>query len=174
MEASDLWAMATRDFCTAICDEYLQRFTTTMTTTPNFDDLTPPDELVHQWCECERPSIGAHKIIACAARWGARHGWEQARQLWPEPIRDRPPTEADGDKGGLVQYIRRDGVWSVNEWGAVAHQGYDWQHTPRWQPRQPSLQEQAREQLKRHDMYGEPLDTNLILSALEQAGEEKA
>jgi hypothetical protein len=178
VEASDLWAMATRDFCTAICDEYLQRFTTTMTTTPNFDDLTPPDELVHQWCECERPSIGAHKIIACAARWGARHGWEQARktQQWPEPITDRPPTEADGDKGGLVQYIRRDGVWSVNEWGAVAHQGYDWQHTPRWQPRQPSLQEQALALLPpRLDGLHRlsPGDAALIRRALEQAGEGK-
>jgi hypothetical protein len=146
-----------------------------MTTTPNFDDLTPPDALVHQWCECERPSIGAHKIIAWAARWGARHGWEQARQLWPEPITDRPPTEADGDEDGLVQVLSSDDFWVCRSWKyAVAAGRHDWQHTPRWQPRLPSLQERAKEQLKRHDLYGEPLDTNLILSALEQAGEEKA
>jgi hypothetical protein len=28
--------MATRDFCTAICDQYLQRFTTTTMTTPDY------------------------------------------------------------------------------------------------------------------------------------------
>jgi hypothetical protein len=142
-----------------------------MTTTPNFDDLTPPDELVHHWCECERPSIGAHKIIACAARWGARHGWEQARQLWPEPI-SRPCTREDGDDQKNV-YVLTDGYWHLWQWSAVGLRDHSWAHTPRWQPRQPSLQEQAREQLKRHDMYGEPLDTNLILSALEQAGEGK-
>jgi len=122
-----------------------------MTTTPTFDDLTPPDALVHQWqwCECERPSIGSHKIIAWAARWGARHGWEQARQLWPTPITDRPPTAADADERGNVQYLANgtwylaNGTWQAADWEVAASHAWPWLHTPRWQPRQPSLQEQA-------------------------------
>jgi hypothetical protein len=142
-----------------------------MTTTPNFDDLTPPDDVYHE----AAIDNGWRGAATAAARWGARHGWEQARQLWPEPIRDRPPTEADGDKGGLVQYIRRDGVWSVNVWGAVAHQGYDWQHTPRWQPRQPSLQEQALAILAdENKVMISTDDADIIRRALEQAGEGKA
>jgi hypothetical protein len=68
-----------------------------MTTTPNFDDLSPPDEMVECW------SPPGQRAITLAYRAGARHGWEQARQLWPEPITDRPPTEADGDDDGWVQ-----------------------------------------------------------------------
>jgi hypothetical protein len=47
-----------------------------MTTTPNFDDLTPPDELRARWGDLwENGSTDAEPDIQ-AARWGARHGWE--------------------------------------------------------------------------------------------------
>jgi hypothetical protein len=136
--------------------------------TPDFNDLTPPDELMRDWCDGWPQAASP---LRAAARWGARHGYEQARQLWPEPITDRPPTDADGDDEGLVQCLRHDGCWSLRTAKTAADHKSPWLHTPRWQPRPPSLKERAREQLKRHDMYGEPLDTNLILSALEQAGE---
>ena len=44
-------------------------------TTPNFNDLTPPDELIQKaW-----RGISSHANVAdAAARWGARHGYEQA------------------------------------------------------------------------------------------------
>jgi hypothetical protein len=140
-----------------------------MTTTPTFNDLTPPDELLEDW----KATSGSWPYKE-AARWGARHGYEQARktQQWPVAIDGlvEPPEEKDGDVDGRVQYQAGNGLWGDMSWLEAASTGAPWLHTPRWQPRQPTLKEQAREQLKRHDMYGEPLDTNLILSALEQAG----
>lgn len=109
---------------------------TTMTPTPDFNDLTPPDDLMERWA-------GDFGGLIHAARWGARHGWEQARQLWPEPITDRPPTEADGDDAGYVHFINESGRWDYDNWAPVAEWELPWRHTPRWQPRQPSLQKQA-------------------------------
>ena len=45
-------------------------------TTPDFNDLTPPNDLMDAWCK-RTPSDGHLQ----AARWGARHGYDQARQL---------------------------------------------------------------------------------------------
>jgi hypothetical protein len=132
--------------------------------TPDFDDLTPPDELMENF------TPPAQLAIKKAARWGARHGWEQARQLWPEPITDRPPTEEDGDKQGWVMIVH-DGVWRPWHWADVGDQG--WLHTPRWQPRQPSLQQQALAAWERAS-FGKLGDRDLIRRALEQAGEGKA
>jgi hypothetical protein len=141
-----------------------------MTPTPTFDDLTPPDELVREWRE--RGSFWLEDI-GSAYRAGARHGWEQARQLWPEPITNRPPTEADGDEEGLVQYFYHWRAWGVCSWGAVG--GLPWLHTPRWQPRQPSLQEQALKVLEVKTLRElNDDDRNLIRRALEQAGEGQA
>jgi hypothetical protein len=108
----------------------------TMTPTTDFNDLTPPDDLMERWA-------GDFGGLIHAARWGARHGWEQARQLWPEPITDRPPTEADGDDAGYVHFINESGRWNYGNWAQVAEWKLPWQHISRWQPRQPSLQKQA-------------------------------
>jgi hypothetical protein len=106
-------------------------------TTPDFNDLTPPYQDLETW------SPPAQRAIIYAYRDGARHGYGEARQLWPEPITDRPPTEADGDDAGYVQFQNELGRWNYADWGQVAEWGLSWLHTPRWQPRQPSLQEQA-------------------------------
>ena len=113
---------------------------TTMTPTPDFNDLTPPDDLMERWA-------GDFGGLIHSARWGARHGWEQARQLWPEPITDRPPTEADGDDAGYVHFMNELGCWNYDNWAPVAEWELPWRHTPRWRPRQPSLQKQAHTQL---------------------------
>ena len=141
------------------------------TTTPDFNDLIPPPELVRHWqtdCSTNLP------ILCRAARWGARHGWEQARktQLWPEPITDRPPTEADGDEFGLVQYVNTRGIWASCGWSFV-NSTCPWLHTPRWQPRQPSLKEQALKELDRMNagVHLAVINFALIRRALEQAGE---
>ena len=136
-------------------------------TTPTFDDLTPPDDLVDG---------GTKEQIACvieAARWGARHGYEQARQLWPEPITDRPPTEEDADDRCLVQVLHHCGTWGWDGWNSVAAKSRPWFHTPRWQPRQPSLQEKALAALEEVEKrVGDRLNNfDLIRRALEQAGE---
>jgi hypothetical protein len=104
-----------------------------MTTTPNFDDLTPPDEVYHE----AAIDNGWRGAATAAYRAGARHGWEQARQLWPEPITDRRPTEADADERGNVQYLG-NGTWQAADWEVAASHAWPWTHTPRWQPRQPS------------------------------------
>ena len=141
-----------------------------MTTTPTFNDLTPPDELIlSAFGRCLVPAKGAAEI----ARWGARHGYEQARQLWPEPITDRPPTEADGDEDGCVQVFIADGqYWSASHWAMTIQSGRPWLHTPRWQPRQPTLKEQALaafEHILKHSTTN--LGEGTIRRALEQAGE---
>jgi hypothetical protein len=75
-----------------------------MTTTPILDDLAPPDELVRKLTVCTGLSFdeGLDRV-AVAARWG----WERGRQLWPEPISDRPPTFDDGDEEGYIQVFSR-------------------------------------------------------------------
>lgn len=139
-----------------------------MTDTPPFDDLTPPDELAPVW----PPMHYERKDVIAAYRAGARHGWEQARQLWPEPITDRPPTFDDGDEEGYIQVLFK-GCYVLRFWGS--HQGCPWLNTPRWQPRQPSLQEQALADVDFicEKAVGVDLVTRLtrIRRALEQAGE---
>jgi hypothetical protein len=148
-----------------------------MTDTPTFNDITPPDELVREWAigQCVSPEMLWRFIAINAARWGARHGYEQARQLWPEPICDRPPTEADRDDTGNV------GVW-IDGWYVIRAVedvcGRPWFHTPRWQPRQPSLKEQALEDvdfLVERSIGGDLVERlNRIRRALEQAREGQA
>jgi hypothetical protein len=153
-----------------------------MTDTPTFDDLTPPHDSVLQWIESAPVGVSLVESIAkSATRWGARHGYEQAQQEfpdpihqgWPEPITNRPPTEADGDEEGIVQVMSSayKGVWARTHWRMAGNR--PWQHTPRWQPRpDPSLKEQALALLA--DDYRNGLtmdDVALIRRALEQAGE---
>jgi hypothetical protein len=143
--------------------------------TPDFNDLTTPDELSDFWWKNHQ----SQRATTLAARWGARHGYEQARQLWPEPIIDRPPTEADGDEMGWVMRLT-DRLWRPWKWDETDGDG--WLHTPRWQPRQPTLQEQA---IAAADEALQPANLSftlqnadrlaaalsLIRRALEQAGE---
>jgi hypothetical protein len=144
--------------------------------TPTFDDLTPPDGLAQQWM---RGPISLPDLADWAYREGARYGWE-ARPLWPEPITDRPPTEADADDRSHVQVLHHCGTWGWDGWNSVAAKSRPWQHTPRWQPRQPSLQEQALNELRSpHERtyglvaYSEG-QVDVFRRALEQAGEGKA
>lgn len=138
-------------------------------TTPDFNNLTPPGYMVQAW------SLSTTNLptSTLAYRAGASHGYERARQLWPQPITDRPPTEADADDSGLVQTICLNGCWGCGEWRGVAITGRSWRHSPRWQPRQPSLQEQALESLLslQASNIGDASHFEVIRRALEQAGE---
>jgi hypothetical protein len=57
---------------------------------------------------------------------------------WPEPIRDREPTEEDADPCGAVQWLVDEG-WILDDWNIDRtecdgwHQG--WQHTSLWKPK---------------------------------------
>jgi hypothetical protein len=119
-----------------------------MTTAPSFDDLCPTIP--------PHAPLNVQRWIIDAARWGATQGYhlgydtaahEVAFALWPKPITDRPPTEADGDNEGLVQYVFMN-RWRCALWDTVAADGFDWLHTPRWQSRQPSPQKQVLEDLQ--------------------------
>lgn len=101
---------------------------------PDFSDLTPPPELVDQ---CDELSRGGAVLVAYRA--GAQHGWNEARQLWPEPIRDRPPTEADGDGFEDVQILTNGDRWKVCHWAEVAGSGHRWLHCPGWRPPAPKV-----------------------------------
>ena len=109
-------------------------------TTHDFSDLTPPDDLVDRW----RQDFAGFQH---AARWGAEQAAKRLAGQWPEPITDRPPTEADGDDDDRVQILNPDGTWDeirTCHWQYVARDGDPWTHTPRWQPpAPPSLTEQA-------------------------------
>ena len=137
----------------------------------DFSDLTPPPELVAEWwaINCS-PKVLAVK----AARWGAKQAAERLKGQWPEPITDRPPTEADGDEIQHVQVRVGDG-WVLWDWGTTADRGWAWRHTPNWQPTAPpTLKEQA---LKALDGLGtqpastfrqlDPFTEELIRRALE-------
>ena len=79
------------------------------------------------------------------ARWGAAQAAEALKYQMPtDGIRDRPPTEADGDRQGRVQALS-EGSWGVAHWTFIAanHAGnstngedgpikFPWLHTPRW------------------------------------------
>lgn len=98
-------------------------------TRPTFDEFTPPSEvMLAAFGQCFVPLDGASVI----ARWGAQQAAEQLAGQWPEPITDRPPTEADGDGKDRIQFIFQGG-WSqclVKNW-----EGEPWRHTPAWKPR---------------------------------------
>lgn len=142
-------------------------------TRPTFDDLTPPDDLVRQWREAaaEDYRIKLLDIATYAARWGAQQAAEQLAGQWPEPITDRPPTEADGDDQARVQILTPNGRWDSLRWDEAGR--YSWAHSPRWQPpAPPTFKEQALGVLagleKRFDLQ---CDLSLIRRALEQASE---
>jgi hypothetical protein len=128
-------------------------------------------ELVRQW-QSRTDSV---PILCLAARWGAQQAWEQARQLWPEPICDRPPTKDDADDKGYVQVVLQGKEWGRMNWPSAAAWNSPWLHTPRWQPRQPTLQEQALKDLDELFSNIDPAEiaakVTRIRRALEQAGE---
>jgi hypothetical protein len=100
------------------------------------NSITPSADVLTNLCTSEAGLI-------LAARWGAAQAVESLRHQWPEPITDRPPTVADGNGGGLVQYLWF-GQWNFAEWYYVAAQRYDWLHTPNWRPKpDPTLKQRA-------------------------------
>jgi hypothetical protein len=146
-------------------------------TTPTFDDLTPPDDLTREWFRYNPSRVTTEElwrhIATEAARWGARHGYEHARQLWPKPITDRPPTEADFDEYGWIQVVDDSGFWKGCHWETPV-KGRPWLRTPRWQPRQPTLKEQALALVGRFESGDDFItheEVEIIRRALEQAGE---
>jgi hypothetical protein len=78
--------------------------------TPDFDDLTPPDELLLEWVVQSRTpdSIGRYQEdmpLKAAYRAGARHGWEQA-QPSPKPREiQRQPGVVSLDVDYIVQAV---------------------------------------------------------------------
>ncbi len=108
--------------------------------THDFSDLTPP----HSVYGNAGVENGWRGVAIAAARWGAEQAAERLKGQWPTPITDRPPTEADGDEDGRVQFVGELGIWGEERWSYVASRGWWWHHTPRWQPpAPPPLKEQA-------------------------------
>lgn len=102
----------------------------------DFSDLTPPDDLVNRW----RQDFAGFQH---AARWGASQAAERLAGQWPEPITDRPPTEADRDDDNWVQFLDPSGRWDYCHWQDAAADGDPWRHTPRYStPAPPSLKKQ--------------------------------
>lgn len=103
------------------------------TMTHDFSDLTPPRELFQK---LKRRSSSWLEDITDAYRAGAEQAAERLANQWPEPITDRPPTEADGDDYGLVQILRENG-WELCDWERAANVKFQWLHTLCWQPPAP-------------------------------------
>jgi hypothetical protein len=138
---------------------------------PDFSHLTPDVGMTDQWI---RGSYGHERSLcitaarwgaqyAAEARWGAQYAAEQLAGQWPEPITDRPPTEADADAGGIVQYLSSSGRWGILTWKAVADQDTPWQHCPNWRPK-PLTEAQHIAAMLRRDG---PLTTELRTRAAE-------
>lgn len=102
----------------------------------DFSDLTPPEPLLKRWAQ-------DFAGLTHAARWGAHRGYTIGKQEWPDPITDRPPTKADGDEERQVQYSPKGRAWGIGDWDIVAGHGWPWLHCLGWQPKPPSLREQA-------------------------------
>lgn len=107
----------------------------------DFSNLTPPPQVVlAAFGRCFVPPDG----VAAIARWGAEQAAERLANQWPEPITDRPPTEADGDAEGRVQFLWRNSQWCSCHWRHAARDGDPWRHMPGWQPpAPPTLKELA-------------------------------
>jgi hypothetical protein len=128
---------------------------------PDFSHLTPDVGMTDQWI---RGSYGHERSLCItAARWGAQYAAEQLAGQWPEPITDRPPTEADADANGIVQYLGSSGRWATCTWKAVANHDIPWQHCPNWRPK-PLAEAQHIAAMLRHDG---PLTTGLRTRAAE-------
>ena len=115
------------------------------------NSITPPADYVYYIANNTH-----HNVIQSAtfwARWDAAKAVEGLRQglrhqMPTDGIRDRPPTEADGDPDkGQVQILEY-GYWRNTHWTSVAsnHCGalktdgdrpdlLPWLHTPNWRPR---------------------------------------
>ena len=155
--------------------------------------ITPPPELVRQWMhESNHNEAIIPQVAVFAAQWGAdqqlkldaeqiaqsyQAGADQAaatlQHQWPKPITDRPPTEADGDEDGYVQYLNQYQRWDDASWHGVASALRPWFHTPHWRPKPPSLKEQALKALKvlptpEGQVTLDITDLNTIRRALEQ------
>jgi len=121
-------------------------------TTFDPDTITPSDDFMrgliskHGAAQLWRGTLGINYRDACvlSARWGAEQAVKALKHQWPEPITDRPPTEADGDERGFVQFLL-DGAWAFCCWeNAAKDQRLAWLHTPNWEPKpEPTLQIQA-------------------------------
>ncbi len=129
--------------------EKFNKFNPKQSTTPmafDPDSVTPSKELLEE-CNSNPGSVG--RDCTLAARWGARQAVEALRHQWPEPITDRPPTEEDGDDGGMVQVFFK-GRWFITVWEKAAKdQQPAWLHTPGWRPKpEPSPKQRALALLK--------------------------
>jgi hypothetical protein len=124
-----------------------------MSAPADFSHLTPDVGMTDQWMR----AAGGRRLCITA---------EQLAGQWPEPITDRPPTEADADADGRVQYLSSSGRWESFAWKAVASsfdQGIPWQHCPNWRPK-PLTEAQHIAAMLRHDG---PLSTELRTRAAE-------
>lgn len=101
-----------------------------MSAPADFSHLTPDVGMKDQWIRGSGGSVLS--LCITAARWGAQYAAEQLAGQWPEPITDRPPTEADADADGIVQYLGSSGRWGILTWKTVADHDMPWQHCPNW------------------------------------------
>ena len=120
---------------------------------------------------CQDDLSETEYIATQAAQWGADQAAATLQHQWPEPITDRPPTEADGDEDGYVQYLNQYQRWNDASWHGVASALRPWFHTPHWRPKPPSLKKQALLQLDTLSadlaMHGRGCDLSQIRRALE-------
>jgi len=102
------------------------------------------------------------------AQWGAAKAVEVLKLQMPtDGIRDRPPTEADGDKDGWVQVLRH-GRWWDKPWDKAYG---PWLHTPRWRPTPPP-KEQALALLRGASDQFTDEEFALLLKVVESAPEK--
>lgn len=76
-------------------------------TTPDFADLTPPDELIEQWIDAswgDSDVSPRQYITAQAARWGAQQGYrrgaDDARRPAPPSLKQQALSLLDPEQDG--------------------------------------------------------------------------
>jgi hypothetical protein len=144
----------------------------------DLNSITPSEELLEDWY-CSRPDFSIHhdrfyKDYIIAARWGAAQAVKALRHQWPEPITDRPPTEADADENGFVQCLGTS-AWQVTHWHDARRTKRGWLHIPNWRPRpEPTRKQKARALLDAVSIHSEPFtaeQVELLRQVVESAPE---
>jgi hypothetical protein len=136
------------------------------------NSITPPTELMAE----RMNNIHAHCYVDYTffARWGAAQAVEALRHQWPEPITDRPPTEADGNESGFVQFLGSSG-WQLTHWHDARRTKRGWLHIPDWHPRpEPTRKQKARALLDAVSIHSEPFtaeQVELLRQVVESAPE---
>jgi hypothetical protein len=113
----------------------------------------------------------ATQVLIRLKYWAIRQ-CKQTEIIWPKPVTDRRPTEADGDEQGTIQVLI-NGAYYLRYIEDVKNE--PWLHTPRWKPHpEPTPEEIAIADVDYISQNLSGVDLTERLSRIRRALQEKA